>query len=155
LSFASAISSFAIEKLHISVQCSNVVLSWPSADGETYIVQYRKTLDSSDGWQTLTSSLPAVSGTNVTSFVHSNAVQNPCNCGGGSFAAMSSSGSTLALAVAEPVAPVPMAIPANGSGGAVPLAIYPPALICPAFSSLTRSPEKQLVDRDIQPAHSH
>jgi hypothetical protein len=130
LSFASAISSFAIEGLHISVQCSNVVLSWPSADGETYIVQYRKTLDPSDGWQTLTSSLPAVSGTNVTSFVHSNAVQNPCNCGG-SFGSMSSGQNTLASAA--PMAPVPMAIPANGSGGAVPLALYPPGFDLSGF----------------------
>src|ERR1035438_9737251 len=123
LFFTSAVHTFAIEGLQVSVQCSNVVLSWPSAEGETYIVQYRQTLNPSDTWQTLTSSLSAVSGTNVTSFVHSNALQNPCNCGGGSFAAMSSRQNTLALAAAEPVAPVPMAIPANGSGGAVPLAL--------------------------------
>jgi hypothetical protein len=127
LFFTSAIHTFAIEGLQISEQCSNLVLSWPSAEGETYIVQYRQTLNLSDTWQTLTSSLPAVSGTNVTSFVHSNIVQNPCNCGDGSFAAVGSSRNTLALAAAESVAPVPMVIPANGSGGAVPLTLYPPS----------------------------
>lgn len=124
-------NALAIERLKLSVQCSNVVLSWPSAEGETYIVQYRKTLDPSDSWQTLTSSLSAVSGTNITSFVHSNAVQNPCNCGG-SYNAMLSSQSTVALAVAE-TTPVPMTIPTNGSGGAVPLAIYPPGFDLSGF----------------------
>lgn len=118
--------ALAIEGLKLSVQCSNVVLAWPSAEGETYVVQYRPTLNPSDSWQTLTSSLSAVSGTNVTSFIHSNVVQNPCNCGGGSFAAMSSGRNALSLATAESVASVPMAIPADGSGVAVPLAIYPP-----------------------------
>jgi hypothetical protein len=78
---ASAIQSFAIEGLKLSLQCSNVVLSWPSVDGEIYIVQYRPTLDVATPWQTLTSSLPADVGTNLTFFVHSNIVQNP-NCGG-------------------------------------------------------------------------
>jgi hypothetical protein len=133
LLFAAAIHTFAIEGLQISVQCSNVVLSWPSAEGETYIVQYRKTLDPSDSWQTLTSSLPAVSGTNVTSFVHLNIVQNPCGCGGSAFAAMASGRNTLALAAAEPIAPAPMAIPADGSGGAVPLALYPPGFDLSGF----------------------
>jgi hypothetical protein len=54
LSFASAIPSFAIEGLKISVQSSNVVLSWPSTNGETYIVQYRPTLNTTSSWTTLT-----------------------------------------------------------------------------------------------------
>ena len=44
LVLASVIPAVAIEGLQVSVQCSNVVLSWPSAEGETYIVQYRQTL---------------------------------------------------------------------------------------------------------------
>ncbi|HET7624596.1 MAG TPA: hypothetical protein VFM25_04965 [Verrucomicrobiae bacterium] len=40
--------TFAIEGLKVSVQCSNVVLSWPSVEGETYIVQYRPDLTSTN-----------------------------------------------------------------------------------------------------------
>jgi hypothetical protein len=128
LSFASAIHTFAIEGLQVSVQCSNVVLSWPSIEGKNYIVQYRQTLNSTDSWQTLTSSWPAAAGANVTVFVHSNIVQHP-NCGsGGSFARMFSSGNTVASASIRLIEPGPMVIPANGSGGAVPLALYPPGI---------------------------
>ena len=51
LLLASAVHTFAIEGLQISVQCSNVVLSWPSDEfsGETYIVQYRADLTSRAG----------------------------------------------------------------------------------------------------------
>ena len=62
------------------------ILSWPSLDGETYIVQYRPTLNTNTPWVTLTNSLPADSGTNITFFVHSNIVQCPTNAssfGGG------------------------------------------------------------------------
>src|SRR6266404_4870379 len=93
LFLASAVQTFAIEGLQLSLQCSNVVLSWPSVEGETYIVQYRPTLDVSTPWQTLASSLPADVGTNLTFFTHSNIVQHPnCGGGGGSFAAMSGGG---------------------------------------------------------------
>src|ERR1035441_5834586 len=78
----SAANTFAIEGLTISVQCSNVVLSWPSAPGQNYIVQYRPTFDPGSPWVTLTSSWQADPTTNITFFVHSNIVQDP-NCGGG------------------------------------------------------------------------
>jgi hypothetical protein len=52
LIFASAVPSFAIEGLTLSLQCSNVVLSWPSTPGQNYIVQYRPTLDPSTPWVT-------------------------------------------------------------------------------------------------------
>jgi len=89
LLLASALHGVAIEALQVSVQCSNVVLSWPSAEHETYIVQYRPTLDPEIPWQTLTSSLPAEVGTNVTVFVHSNVVTQP-SCGGEALLAMMS-----------------------------------------------------------------
>src|SRR4051794_4873813 len=92
LLLASAVQSFAIEGLQLSLECSNVVLSWPSVEGETYIVQYRPTLDVSTPWQTLTSSLPADVGTNLTFFTHSNVVQYPNCSSNGSFAAMAVSG---------------------------------------------------------------
>jgi hypothetical protein len=124
LSFASAIHAPAIEGLQVSVQCSNVVLSWPSVEGETYIVQYRQTLATTDTWQTLTSSLPACTGTNVTSFVHSNIVQHPNCSGNGFFSAMAANRS---MAISAPLLPaVPMAIPRNGSSAGVPACLYPP-----------------------------
>lgn len=64
----------AVEGLTISVRSSNVVLGWPSAPNETYIVQYRPSLDPSAPWVTLTNSLPADGSTNWTTFVHSNVV---------------------------------------------------------------------------------
>jgi len=62
--------SFAIEGLTISIECTNVVLRWPSVEGETYIVQHRASLDTNETWETLTNFYPAFSGTNWTTFVH-------------------------------------------------------------------------------------
>ncbi len=134
LSFASAVHTFAIEGLKIAVQSSNVVLSWPSTNGETYIVQYRPTLNTTSSWTTLTDFYPAATGTNITFFVHSNIVQYPqildsgTNSGGGAPPApdsmTASSSSSAATTATQPS--VPMVMPVNGSGGAVPLAIYPP-----------------------------
>jgi hypothetical protein len=56
----------AIEGLQLSLQCSNVVLSWPSIAGQNYIIQYRPTLDPSTPWQTLTNSYPGDWTTNIT-----------------------------------------------------------------------------------------
>lgn len=69
------ISSFAIEGLQVTLQSSNVVLHWPSTEGENYIVQYRPALNSTSDWTTITSALPADSGTNLTFFIHTNAAQ--------------------------------------------------------------------------------
>jgi hypothetical protein len=71
---ASLTSSFAIEGIQVSIQSSNVVLSWPSLTNETYIAQYRHTLQSTDSWATLTNYFPASQTTNITYFVHSNSV---------------------------------------------------------------------------------
>lgn len=133
LLLASAIHTFAIEGLQISVQCSNVVLSWPSAADETYIVQYRQTLNSTDSWTTLTDYFPATTGTNVTFFVHSNIVQHP-NCGGGrSFGAMIARTSVSTAMTGPSLPPVPLAMPVNGSGAAVPLCLYPPGFDLSGF----------------------
>jgi hypothetical protein len=116
--------TLAIEGLHISVQSSNVVLSWPSTNTETYIVQYRSNLVAGS-WLTLTDYFPAAANTNVTFFVHSNVIQQP-NGSSGSFAMASSAGSGLSMALAVPESATPMAMPADGSGSAVPLFLYPP-----------------------------
>jgi hypothetical protein len=128
------INTFAIEGIHLSVQSSNVILSWPSTNnGESYIIQYRQTLNAADSWQTLADYYSPASNTNITFYTNFNAVQNFASYGDSSFAAMSSSQNIMALAPAESVTPVPMAIPADGSGGAVPLAIYPPGFDLSGF----------------------
>ena len=68
LLLSSASQTFAIEGLKVSVQSSNVTLSWPSTNGETYVVQSRQSLNTNAAWMTLTNSLPPASGTNLTSF---------------------------------------------------------------------------------------
>jgi hypothetical protein len=83
LFFVSAIQTFAIEGLRVSVQSTNAVLSWPSLTNETYIAQYRQTLSATDSWVTLTNYLPPAGDTNITFFVHSNIVQYPFGSSGG------------------------------------------------------------------------
>lgn len=73
LLFASAVHSFAIEGLKVSVQSTNVALSWPSTNDETYLVQYQPALNATSSWTMLTNLFPA-SATNLTVFVHSNVV---------------------------------------------------------------------------------
>ena len=86
-----------------------MVLSWPSVEGETYIVQYRQTVDTNSSWITLTNYLPADAGTNLTFFVHSNQVG--CSSGG-SFSGGGSSGgpaapdSAMMQATVDTIAPV-------------------------------------------------
>ena len=86
---AFASSAFAIEGLKLSIHCPHVWLSWPSTNGETYLVQYRATLDTNSSWITLTNFMPPASGTNLTLFVHSNRVDCPV---GQVFGMMSMSG---------------------------------------------------------------
>jgi hypothetical protein len=144
LSFASAIHTFAIEGLKISVQSSNAILSWPSTNTETYIVQYRPTLTPDSSWQTLTDYLAAATSTNFTRFVHSNIVQYPAGgSGGGSGGNISllapdemSGVSSMLSSAATTTSVMPMAIPANGSGSAVPLALYPPGFDLSGFTIL-------------------
>ncbi len=74
---ASTTAALAIEGLKLTIRCPDVVLSWPSTNDETYIVQYRPTLDTNSTWATLTNFFPAKVGTNITMFVHSNRVDCP------------------------------------------------------------------------------
>ena len=77
LLLASAVQTFGIEGLKLTIHCPDVWLSWPSVDGETYIVQYRETLNTNTPWVTLTNALLADSTTNITIFVHANRVDCP------------------------------------------------------------------------------
>jgi hypothetical protein len=80
---SSSTKIFAIEGLKISIQNSvNVVLGWPSATNETYIIQSIPALDSTNGWQTLTNFYPAFPNTNWTTYVISNAFSLPSGGGG-------------------------------------------------------------------------
>jgi hypothetical protein len=82
----SALFSHAIENLRISVQSSNVILSWPSLTNENFIVEYRELLTTNTPWTSLASNYPAKAGTNWTTFTHSNIVVYPppdTNGGGG------------------------------------------------------------------------
>ena len=113
LLFASAIHSFAITNTMITVSSgTNIVLYWPSYGYETYLIQYRQTLSATDSWSQLTNAYYA-NGTNFTTYTLYGVVPPPSSGGGGG-------GGT------NPPPPVPMVEPANGSGTAVPLALYPP-----------------------------
>jgi len=132
LLLASAVQLFAIEGLKLSIHCPDVWLSWPSVEGETYIVQHRGTLDTNSTWVTLTNALPAASGTNLTTFVHCNQVDCPTGqifgmmfSGDGQSGAASLGGESEQK---ESKATEPMVIPKDGSEGPVPLGIYPPGM---------------------------
>ncbi len=81
----SAVQMFAIEGLQLSLQSTNVVLTWPSTDGSgaTYIIQRRPDLTTNSTWTILASSYPAATGTNLTVFVDYGATPVPKGSGGG------------------------------------------------------------------------
>lgn len=122
---AMVLNSPAIEGLTISVQCPNVVLGWPSNPGETYIVQWRPTLDPSTPWVMLTNGFPADSTANWTCFVHSNQVQCATNASS-KIVGDSGDGSPPTPNMAASTFTEPMAMPVDGSGSAAPLILYPP-----------------------------
>jgi hypothetical protein len=138
LLLTSAVQLFATEGLKLSLQCSNVILTWPSvnASGDTYLVRRRPDLSTNSTWTVLTNSFPAASGTNLTVFIDYGVVTNP-NCGvsGGSFAAITGvgGGNTEMAMAAFPVPAGPMAMPINSAGSAVPVALYPPGFDLSGF----------------------
>jgi hypothetical protein len=122
--FVTAVHSFAIEGLQITVPGTNAVLSWPSDTSESYLIQYRHTLSVTDSWTTLTDYYPPdYSGSNITYFVDTNFVDFGSGVGDGGtngggidpMIAMGASG----LASLEP-----MVLETNGD--TVPLFLYPP-----------------------------
>lgn len=70
-------SVHAIEDLQLQVQGANAVLSWPSIEGETFIVRYRPRLDEAHPWTMLTNNYPPTVGTNRTTFIHAGVVEYP------------------------------------------------------------------------------
>lgn len=73
-------SAFAVEGLQISANCPDIVLSWPSAQGQSFLVEFRPDLNPGTAWTTLTNYLLAAPANSHSTFVHSNQV--PCNSGG-------------------------------------------------------------------------
>ena len=83
--FLLSFQAFAIEGLTISVPSTNALLTWPtdSSLGETYIIQYRHTLNDSNDWTTLADYYPPDYTTNFTSFIDPSAVDNGFGYGSG------------------------------------------------------------------------
>lgn len=124
LSFASAIHSSAVVGQALQVQGTNLVLSWPSQGYEQYYVRYRQTLNPDDSWSCFTNAYPANS-TNRTTLIIYGVVPPPAGASGGSFAALAAGGNRMGLSsMAEAIGP--LAVPVDGSGSGVPVAIYPP-----------------------------
>lgn len=111
----------------IAASGTNIILSWPSYGYESYLIQYRQTLNTTDSWSIVTNDFPA-NGTNRTTIViYGAASQAQIASDGGNGgddgtnppppSPMTSTTSSLSQ---------PMAMPANCSGDAVPLILYPP-----------------------------
>jgi hypothetical protein len=118
--YASVVQTLAVEELKVSVQCTNVVLSWPCLDdgSESFIIQYRPTLSATDTWQTLEMSLPSVWGTNTMFYTHYGVITNPVNCNGDGLAMMAISEES------ETVSSEPVATPLTG-GDSAPVKLFP------------------------------
>ena len=77
--------SYGIEGLTISVQNgTNIVLGWPSATNETYLIQTIPAFGSTNSWLVLTDNYPACATTNWTTYVITNVIPAPSGGGGGS-----------------------------------------------------------------------
>jgi len=122
-------TSHAITNTAIAVAGTNIVLSWPSFGYEIYLVQYRQTLDPSDSWSCLTNAYPANS-TNRTTLTIFGAVP-AASRNGGSFAVLTAHGNRYNSMT---MTTGPLAIPVDGSGGAVPAVIYPPGFDFSGFT---------------------
>jgi hypothetical protein len=127
LSFASAVQTHAITNTAITISGTNLVLSWPSYGYETYLVQYRQTLDTTDSWSVLTNAYPANS-TNRTTFTLYGLVPPPASGGGSGSGNLVGGPPSPSFASGSVMArnSGPLLVPTDGSGGAVPLALYPP-----------------------------
>lgn len=137
LSLASAIHSPAITNTAIAVSGTNLVLSWPSYGYETYLVQYRQTLDPSDSWSVLTNAYPANS-TNRTTFTLYGLVPPPASGGGGGSGNIVGGPPSPSFASSSTMAASsgPLVVPVDGSGSAVPLALYPPGFNLSGYNIL-------------------
>jgi hypothetical protein len=122
-------TSHAITNTAIAVSGTNIILSWPSFGYESYLVQYRQTLDASDSWSCFTNAYRANS-TNLTTLTVYGVVPAPGGTDGSS-AAMNANGNNLSSMI---MVTGPLAVPVGGSGGGLPVAIYPPGFDFSGFN---------------------
>lgn len=121
---ASGFTAQAITNSAIAVSGTNIVLSWPSYGYESYLIQYRQTLDPSDSWSALTNAYHANS-TNRTTFTIFGVVPQQGGNGGNYSGGGSPPFPSFASSSLTTVDSGPLAIPVGASSGA-PVAIYPP-----------------------------
>jgi hypothetical protein len=127
-------SALAITNTAIAVSGTNIVLSWPSYGYESYLIQYRKTLDPTDSWSQLANAYLANS-TNRTKFTIYGVVPPSGGSGSGGSGGGTNppppspsqmNNATLDTSTTtDASSSQPMVMPANGTGSAVPLALYP------------------------------
>jgi len=67
-------TALAVTGVQLTIQGSDVVLTWSSQPGQTFIVGYRPAFDPATPWTFLTNTLPAAAGSQTT-FIHSGAFQ--------------------------------------------------------------------------------
>jgi hypothetical protein len=126
--------SHAITNTMIAVSGTNVILSWPSFGYETYLIQYRQTLDATDSWSELTNDYYANS-TNLTTFTLYGVVTPPPADGGGSPNVGPPPAPDMEMAGGT-TSDMPMVVPEGQTSGGVPLAIYPPGFNLTGFDIL-------------------
>lgn len=135
----SGFTSQAITNTAIAVSGTNIVLSWPSYGYESYLIQYRQTLDPTDSWSVLTNAYPANS-TNRKTFTIYGAISPPGSNGNGGSNGNNIGGSLpmpdLANSSLNAASTGPMVVPTDGSGVAVPLLLYPPGFDLSGFTIL-------------------
>ena len=132
----SGLTAHAITNTAIAVSGTNLVLSWPSYGYESYFIQYRQTLDPSDSWSALTNAYHANS-TNRTTFTLYGLVPPPASGGGGSGNIVGGPPSpSFASSSIKAANSGPLVVPADGSGSAVPLALYPPGFNLSGYNIL-------------------
>ena len=133
----SGLTAHAITNTAIAISGTNLVLSWPSYGYESYLVQYRKTLDPSDSWSALTNAYPANS-TNRTTFTLYGLVPPPASGGGGGSGNIVGGPPSPSFASSSMMAANsgPLLVPADGSGSPVPLALYPPGFNLTGYNIL-------------------
>lgn len=124
----------AVGDLQISLQGTNVVLSWASTNSDYYLVQYSTNLSASHPWQTLTNWMPGSDGTN-TVFVHSGAFQIPT--ASPSLLGYNDLLSAQTLGQEE----ISLAMRADDPNSAAPVFLYPPGFDFSGF--LLYDPETQ------------
>ena len=121
LTGAFAIHSSAMDGLGIKAEGTNIIVSWPSAGYENYVIQFRPTLDTSTPWTNLTFSTPASIPDNYPA--NGYPFTTYTNFGGVSI----SGGGSLALNAGENISlTTPLAMRIDGSGSTVPVNLYPP-----------------------------